>query len=125
MSASDTPGLVPTDSDLPFSFTSEAAEKIRALVADSEDPALGLRVGVRGGGCSGYSYFMEVALDGSVKDRDQIFEREGAKVFVDPRSMRFLGGTELHWETSLMGSAFRFQNPNAKKSCGCGASFAV
>ncbi|RMG21103.1 MAG: iron-sulfur cluster assembly accessory protein [Deltaproteobacteria bacterium] len=106
-----------------LTLTEEAAAKIRSLVEESGAPALGLRVGVRGGGCNGFSYFMEVALEGTVKESDLVFERDGAKVFVDPRSLRLLAGTELHWKTSLMGASFEFRNPNVKSACGCGASF--
>ena len=110
----------------PFRFTEAAAEKIKSLVASSDEPALGLRVGVRGGGCSGFSYFMEIAPEGSVREgKDEVFEAFGAVVVVDRRSLEFLSGTELHWDTSLLGSSFKFTNPNARRSCGCGSSFAV
>lgn len=118
-----------TDADAPatpFSFTEDAAAKIQSLIAMSDEPMVGLRVGVRGGGCSGYSYFMELAKDGSVRaGKDLVVEAHGAKVIVDNRSLKFLAGTELDWETSLMGSSFQFHNPNAKRSCGCGSSFSV
>ncbi len=114
----------PTEDDSDgLQLTDSAVAKIHALVEESETPALGLRVGVRGGGCSGFSYFMEVALEGTVKESDLVFEKDGARVFVDPRSMRFLRGTVLDWKTTLMGSSFEFRNPNVKNTCGCGASF--
>ncbi len=109
-----------------FAFTPEAARKIRDLVATWERPALGLRVGVRGGGCSGFSYFMEVVEpDAFDADKDERFEHEGATVVVDRRSLKMLAGTELHWKSSLMGAAFEFRNPSAKQTCGCGSSFST
>jgi iron-sulfur cluster assembly accessory protein len=129
--STDTP-TEPTDGpreaapDAPeFAFTEAAAKKIASLIADQEPKAIGLRVGVRGGGCSGLSYFMDVAPAGSIKEKDLVFERDGAKVIVDHRSIKFLRGTELDWVSNLMGESFKFVNPNVKKSCGCGSSFSV
>lgn len=110
-----------------FTFTDAAAAKIRDLVSGSDDPLVGLRVGVRGGGCSGYSYFMEPAPAGSVRDeKDVVLEREGAQVIVDKRSLKVLEGAILDWVSQgLMGSRFVFDNPKARRACGCGASFAL
>ena len=109
-----------------FAFTPEAATKIRDLVAAWERPAVGLRVGVRGGGCSGFSYFMEVVEKSAVdEEKDERFERDGAMVVIDRRSLKLLSSTELHWKSSLMGAAFEFRNPEAKQTCGCGASFST
>jgi len=109
-----------------FRFTRSAALKILELCASSETPLLGLRVGVRGGGCSGFSYFMEPAALGSERPgRDLRFEQEGAVVLVDKRALKLLRGTELNWKSDLIGAAFEFRNPNAKQTCGCGSSFSV
>ncbi|HZS70991.1 MAG TPA: iron-sulfur cluster assembly accessory protein [Candidatus Acidoferrum sp.] len=113
-----------TKSD-PVRLTEPAARKIRALLA-KEGLSLdvgGLRLGVQGGGCSGLSYAMR--LEAQPRDRDQIFEAFGARIFVDPKSFVYLSGTTLDFEDTLMRQGFIFQNPNATRSCGCGSSFTV
>ena len=97
-----------------------AAGKIKQLSA--EKLGMGLRVKVVGGGCSGLQYRME--LD-DAKERDKIFERDGAKLIVDKKSFLYLNGSELDYAEELMASGFRLVNPNAKRSCGCGESFTV
>ena len=82
----------------------------------------GLRVGVKGGGCSGLSYFMNFDLK---KDKDNEFDFEGMKVYVDPKSLLYLKGTTLDYVDSLQEKGFRFINPQASKTCGCGESFSV
>lgn len=84
----------------------------------------GLRIGVKAGGCSGFSYVF--GWEAGPKDTDRVFEGpNGARVFVDPRSLRVLDGTVLDYDTSLLSKGFIFQNPNAKSTCGCGTSFSV
>ncbi len=83
--------------------------------------ALGLRLGVKGGGCSGYYYVYEVA--DKVRKRDQVFDFGGLNIVVDDRSIEFLAGGTLDWEQKLLGYGFKWQNPNATGDCGCGASF--
>ncbi|HYA98130.1 MAG TPA: iron-sulfur cluster assembly accessory protein [Methylomirabilota bacterium] len=104
-------------------LTERAAEKIRALLAKEGVPAEkgGLRLGVQGGGCSGLSYAMR--LETQARDRDKIFEEHGARIFVDPKSLLYLGGTTLDYEVTVMRQGFVFQNPNAARNCGCGSSF--
>ena len=104
-------------------LTERAAKKIRELLAkDGVSPEQGgLRVGVRGGGCSGLSYAMR--LDTKARDRDKVFEENGARVFVDPKSFLYLDNTTLDYEETLMRQGFVFQNPAASRSCGCGSSF--
>ena len=104
-------------------LTERAAEKIRALLAKDGVPAEtgGLRVGVQGGGCSGLSYAMR--LETQARDRDKIFEEYGARIFVDPKSLLYLGGTTLDYEVTVIRQGFVFQNPNAARNCGCGSSF--
>ena len=104
-------------------ISERAMEHIRAAmqkegVGDAEG---GLRLGVQGGGCSGLSY--HIRFDSHPRERDRIFEHGGIRVFVDPKSFVYLNGTTLDWEETLMHRGFVFQNPNAKKSCGCGSSF--
>jgi iron-sulfur cluster assembly protein len=100
-----------------------AARKIRQMTEERGQPGGGLRLGVKGGGCSGLSYFVGWA-DGPAR-LDQVFEREGARVFVDPKSAVFLQGTVVDWQQTLMQTGFVFRNPNVKSSCGCGESFTV
>jgi len=104
-------------------LTERAAKKILALLAkEGVSPETGgLRVGVQGGGCSGLSYAMR--LDIQARDRDKIFEEFGARIFVDPKSLLYLNGTVLAYDTSLISRGFVFNNPNAKSTCGCGSSF--
>ena len=100
-----------------------AAARIRAMSAEKKTPRGGLRLGVKGGGCSGLSYLVDWAAEPS--RLDQVFERDGARVFVDPKSALFLAGTVVDWQQTLMQTGFVFRNPNVKSACGCGESFSV
>jgi iron-sulfur cluster assembly protein len=102
--------------------TPKAVEKIRAAFV-REGVQGGLRLGVLGGGCSGLSYQFKFAPE--ARPRDQVFQFDGVRVFVDPKSMVFLDGMTLDWEDSLMQSGFVFHNPHATKNCGCGTSFSA
>jgi iron-sulfur cluster assembly protein len=102
--------------------TPKAVDKIRGAFA-REGVKGGLRLGVLGGGCSGLSYQFKFAAE--PRSSDNIFEFDDVRVFVDPKSMVFLDGMTLDWQDSLMQSGFVFQNPHAKKSCGCGTSFSA
>jgi iron-sulfur cluster assembly protein len=104
-------------------LSDSAVKRLRTLLEQRQTPEAGLRLAVRGGGCSGLQYAMEWAE--KPRERDKIFEREGVRVFVDPKSYLYLMGTELVFEETLMGSGFKLQNPNVKSSCGCGESFTV
>lgn len=104
------------------SVTDRAAQRIKELVAAENREGQGLRLKVVGGGCSGLQYKMD--LD-SERAGDRLFEKDGAKVLVDMKSLLYLSGTELDYKEGLMESGFVFQNPNVKRSCGCGTSFAV
>ncbi len=103
--------------------TPKAVERIRQAFAREGVSGGGLRLGVLGGGCSGLSYQFRYAPE--PRPRDHIFQFEDVRVFVDPKSMVFLDGMTLDWQDSLMQSGFVFQNPHAKKSCGCGTSFSA
>jgi iron-sulfur cluster assembly protein len=102
--------------------TEKAAKKVIDLAAKDGKPAA-LRVGVKGGGCAGYSYFMD--FDATVREGDAVLEVAGLTVRCDPKSLKVLGDTTLDYETNLMNHGFRFKNPAAKKTCGCGDSFSV
>src|SRR5688572_567435 len=105
-------------------MTENAARIIRKMLDKQGMPQGGLRVGVKAGGCSGFSYIF--AWEHEARPDDDIFEGpEGAKLFVDVRSHRVLDGTVLDYDTGLLSKGFIFQNPNAKSTCGCGVSFSV
>jgi iron-sulfur cluster assembly protein len=104
--------------------TETAAKRIRILMAKQGLVEGGLRVGIKGGGCSGMSYVF--AWEKEARPGDEVFEGpEGAKIFVDKKSYLFLKGTVLDFDTSIMSKGFVLSNPNAKASCGCGSSFTV
>lgn len=105
-------------------LTKVAVEKIREIMRDQGMTEGGLRVGVKGGGCSGLGYTL--ALDSEAQPTDKIFEVEGVKVFVDPKSYLYLNGTTLDYKfEGLMQRGFTFVNPNSAGDCGCGESFSV
>jgi iron-sulfur cluster assembly protein len=107
---------------LPYmvTLTDIAAEKVRAFLADQA--TAGLRVGVRGGGCSGFQYAL--ALD-EPKEEDRVFDIDGIRVIVDQESLQYVDGSEVDYTESLMGSGFQVNNPNVVASCGCGSSFRI
>ena len=107
----------------------QAVDAIARQMKKRGTPEASLRVGIRGGGCSGFSYVIEFH-DGSPHARDRIFEYKAAdgtpvRVIVDPKSLLYLDGTVLEWEQTLMRQGFKFANPNEKSGCGCGTSFSV
>ena len=104
-----------------ITITDRAAEKIQALLAGTKE-GNGLRVKVVEGGCSGFEYKMDID---SPKAEDQVFEKNGARVLLDPKSILHLNGTELDYKSGLMHSGFVFNNPNVKGTCGCGTSFSA
>ena len=105
-------------------ISENAAKLIKKMTARTGIPAGGLRIGIKAGGCSGLSYVF--AWEAAARDGDHVFEGpDGAKVFIDPRSFRFLDGTTLDYDTSLVSKGFIFNNPHAKSLCGCGTSFSV
>jgi iron-sulfur cluster assembly protein len=114
------PASAPADG---IHVTSKAVTRIRAAMAkEGISPAEGgLRLGVQGGGCSGLTY--NIRFDAQPRQRDRIFEFDGVRVFVDPKSFIYLHGMTLDWVDTLMKQGFEFVNPNSSKSCGCGTSF--
>jgi iron-sulfur cluster assembly protein len=104
-------------------LTDIAAEKVRDFMqGQSAEGEVGLRVGVRGGGCSGFQYAL--ALDEQRED-DHVFDSSGIRVLVDPASLRYVEGSTVDFTESFMGSGFEVSNPNVVSSCGCGSSFRV
>ncbi len=103
--------------------TDAAAEKIKTLIAKEGDAHSGLRMGVMGGGCSGFQYKLEFAAESG--DLDHIFETKGVKLFIDMKSSLYLNGVTLDYHDGLMGAGFKIENPNARTTCGCGESFSA
>jgi iron-sulfur cluster assembly protein len=103
-----------------MSLTDAAAERVRQIIAKSERPVLGLRVGVKNGGCAGMEYTMEWANE--QKPFDEVIEEKGVKVLIDPKAILFLLGTEMDFQSSALKSGFTFNNPNQTSACGCGES---
>ena len=105
-------------------ISENAGKLIRKMTAKNGLPEGGLRIAIKAGGCSGLSYTF--AWEPAPRAGDQTFEGpDGARVFVDNKSFKFLDGTTLDYDTSLVSKGFIFNNPNAKSSCGCGTSFSV
>lgn len=102
-----------------------AAKEIKKIIADQElDPAkVHLRVGVKGGGCSGFSYILD--LTETVKETDEVMEMHGVRIICDPKSLLYLSGVTVDFKDELMGRGFVFNNPNATSTCGCGSSFSA
>ena len=104
-------------------LTPKAVEMAKKALERRGTPSAGLRLGVRGGGCSGVSYAIE--FSDKVRPQDHVFEFDGLKVIVDPKSLVYLRGSVLDYEVKLMEHGFKFRNPNMKSGCGCGESFTV
>lgn len=105
-------------------ITENAAKLIRKMTVKNGFPEGGLRIGIKAGGCSGLSYTF--AWEATPREGDLVFGGpEDSKVFIDPKSHRFLDGTTLDYDTSLVSKGFVFSNPHAKSTCGCGTSFSV
>jgi iron-sulfur cluster assembly protein len=106
-----------------MTITDAAAERVRTAVENAEKPVIGLRVGVKNGGCAGMSYTVEYAE--SVQAFDEVIEDKGVKVLVDPKAILFLLGSEMDVKTDKFASTFVFRNPNETSACGCGESVAI
>jgi iron-sulfur cluster assembly accessory protein len=105
-----------------ITLTEVAAEKVSDLLTKKPDH-VGLRVGVRGGGCSGFTYFLE--FEDKVAEIDRQLESHGVTIIVDPKSYLYLMGIEIDYLDNLNGAGFKFNNPNARRTCGCGESFST
>lgn len=111
------------DASTGLRLTPKAIEMAKAALAKRGTPNAWLRLGVRGGGCSGVSYAIE--FSDKRRERDNLFEFDGLGVIVDPKSLVYLRGAVLDYEVKLMQHGFKFVNPNEKSNCGCGESFSI
>ncbi|MGZ3410219.1 MAG: HesB/IscA family protein [Xanthobacteraceae bacterium] len=104
-------------------LTEVAASQIKSILARTDKPVAGVRVGVKNGGCAGMSYTMEYASD--VNPRDEVVEDKGVKLLIDPKAVLFLLGTEMDYKVDKLTSGFVFNNPNQTAACGCGESVSI
>ncbi len=105
----------------PINFTAKAVEMVKDAMARENLTGYGIRIGVVGGGCSGFQYSMD--FENAEKDGDSVYEHEGVKLFIDPMSSMYLQGVTVDYVVGLQGAGFKFTNPNARNTCGCGQSF--
>jgi len=106
-----------------ITLSDNAANRIKEIMSKAEKDSVGLRVGVKSGGCAGMSYTMEYTKE--VKPNDEVIEEKGVKLFVDPGAIMYLLGTEMDYKKEEFSSSFIFKNPNETERCGCGESFKV
>ena len=111
------------DMALPLQFTDAAANKVKDLIADEENPNLRLRVYITGGGCSGFQYGF--TFDDAMNEGDMTIEKQGDALVIHPMSLQYLVGGCVDYTEGLEGSRFIVTNPNAKSTCGCGSSFSI
>jgi iron-sulfur cluster assembly accessory protein len=114
----------PVSDELPVTITSKAVEMVK-ITREQEgiDPGFGLRVAVRGGGCSGFEYALD--FENQARPNDLCYDQSGLTLYVDAVSARYLNGTSIDYVLGATGAGFKFNNPNAVGTCGCGSSFAV
>ena len=106
-----------------LTLTDAAANRVKDIIARAERPIVGVRVGVKNGGCAGMSYTMEYAE--TVNPLDEVVEDKGVKVLIDPKAVLFLLGTQMDFQTTKLSSQFVFNNPNQTSACGCGESVSI
>lgn len=113
-----------TESQFPVTITQKAVEMVKITrTQEGIEPTFGLRVAVRGGGCSGFEYALD--FENEARPNDLVYFQGDLKVIVDPISARYLTGTEIDYQLGMSGAGFKFTNPNAAGTCGCGSSFTV
>ena len=106
-----------------ITLSDNAAQRIKEIMANTKEPSIGVRIGVKSGGCAGMSYVMEYAK--SSNENDEVIEDKGVKVLIDPSAVMYLLGTEMDYKKEELSSTFVFKNPNETERCGCGESFKV
>ena len=106
-----------------ITLSDNAASRIKEILSNDETKSIGVRVGVKSGGCAGMSYIMEYAKE--INPTDEIIEDKGVKVFIDPGAIMYLLGTEMDYKKEQFSSTFVFKNPNETERCGCGESFKI
>ena len=106
-----------------LTLSTNAAERIKEIMSSADNKTIGVRVGVKSGGCAGMSYIMEYAED--IKPNEEIVEEKGVKVLIDPKAIMYLLGTEMDYKKEKFSSQFVFKNPNETERCGCGESFKI
>jgi len=106
-----------------ITLTDNAESRIKEIMSENENKSLGVRVGVKSGGCAGMSYIMEYAKE--INPNDEVIEDKGVKVFIDPGAIMYLLGTEMDYKKEQFSSSFIFKNPNETERCGCGESFKI
>ena len=106
-----------------ITLTDNAASRIKDIMSKDENKSLGVRVGVKSGGCAGMSYIMEYAKE--INPNDEVIEDKGVKVFIAPSAIMYLLGTEMDYKQEQFSSTFVFKNPNETERCGCGESFKI
>ena len=106
-----------------ITLSDTAANRIKEIMSKDSNKSIGVRVGVKSGGCAGMSYIMEYAQE--INPNDEIIEDKGVKVFIDPGAVMYLLGTEMDYKKEQFSSSFIFKNPNETERCGCGESFKV
>ena len=104
-----------------ITLSDNAANRIKEIISNDETKSVGVRVGVKSGGCAGMSYVMEYAKE--INPTDEVIEDKGVKVFIDPSAIMYLLGTEMDYKKEQFSSTFIFKNPNETERCGCGESF--
>jgi iron-sulfur cluster assembly protein len=104
-------------------LSDKAADRIKEIMSNAENSTIGVRVGVKSGGCAGMSYIMEYAK--TVKPNEEVIEDKGVKVLIDPQAVMYLLGTEMDYKKEKFSSQFVFKNPNETERCGCGESFKI
>ena len=106
-----------------ITLSNRAAQRIKEIMANAEESSIGVRIGVKSGGCAGMSYVMEYAK--SSNSNDEVIEDKGVKVLIDPKAVMYLLGTEMDYKKEEFSSTFIFKNPNETERCGCGESFKI
>ncbi|MGZ4788260.1 MAG: HesB/IscA family protein [Terriglobales bacterium] len=123
MATTETPTIGTPTKTSPVNMTPTAVAKVKEIMAQQNPVPAGLRVGVVGGGCSGFSYSM--SFENGAGMMDKVIDFDGLKIFIDATSMMYLTGVTVDYVETLEGAGFKFENPNVKSTCGCGSSFSV